>query len=93
MFAYLKTGIEGTGDPVNRVNALKNGVRVITEAITTAGQGKNPSAWYYLGRIYLQQGDVVGADSAFNRAVAITPARASQPRPVTMYSNTSTPNA
>lgn len=71
---YLKTGIEGTGDPVNRVNALKNGVRVITEAITTAGQGKNPSAWYYLGRIYLQQGDVVGADSAFNRAVAITPA-------------------
>src|SRR5512134_4063804 len=70
---YLKTGIEGTGDPSNRVNALKNGVRVITEAITTAGQTKNPSAWYYLGRIYLQQGDVVGADSAFNRALALAP--------------------
>jgi tetratricopeptide (TPR) repeat protein len=55
------------------VNALKNGVRVITEAITTANQGKNPSAWYWLGRLYLQQGDVIGADSAFNRAVAIVP--------------------
>jgi tetratricopeptide (TPR) repeat protein len=71
---YLKTGIEGTGDPSNRVNALKSGVRVINEAITTANQAKNPSAWYYLGRIYLQQGDVVGADSAFNRAVALAPA-------------------
>jgi tetratricopeptide (TPR) repeat protein len=71
---YLKTGIEGTGDPVNRVNALKNGARVITEAITTANQAKNPAAWYYLGRIYLQQGDVVGADSAFNRALALAPA-------------------
>jgi len=71
---YLKTGIEGTGDPVNRVNALKNGSRIITEAITTANQAKNPSAWYYLGRIYLQQGDVVGADSAFSRARALAPA-------------------
>jgi tetratricopeptide (TPR) repeat protein len=71
---YLKTGIEGTGDPSNRVNALKNGVRVIHEAILNAGQTKNPSAWYYLGRIYLQQGDVVGADSAFHRAVALAPA-------------------
>ncbi|HWA57099.1 MAG TPA: tetratricopeptide repeat protein [Gemmatimonadales bacterium] len=71
---YLKTGIEGTGDPINRINALKNGARVITEAITTAGQTKNPAAWYYLGRIYLQQGDVVGADSAFNRAQALAPA-------------------
>jgi tetratricopeptide (TPR) repeat protein len=71
---YLKTGIEGTGDPINKVNALKNGVRVITEAITTANQGKNPAAWYYLGRIYLQQGDLAGADSAFIRAQALAPA-------------------
>ncbi len=71
---YLKTGIEGTGDPINRVNALKNGVRVITEAITTANQAKNPAAWYYLGRINLQQGDLVGADSAFNKAQALAPA-------------------
>jgi tetratricopeptide (TPR) repeat protein len=71
---YLKTGIEGTGDPSNRVNALKNGVRVINEAILNAGQTKNPSAWYYLGRIYLQQGDVMGADSAFKHALALAPA-------------------
>ena len=70
---YLKTGIEGTGDPSNRVNALKNGVRVLTEAITTAGQGKTPAAWYWLGRIYLQQGNLVGADSAFSKAEALAP--------------------
>lgn len=70
---YLKTGIEGSGDPSNRINALKNGVRVINEAITANGQQKNPSAWYWLGRIYLQQGDVVGADTAFNKALALAP--------------------
>lgn len=71
---YLKTGIEGSGDQSNRTNGLKNGVRVITEAMSTAGQGKNPAAWYYLGRIYLQQGDLVGADSAFTRAEELAPA-------------------
>lgn len=71
---YLKTGIEGTGDPSNRVNALKNGVRVINEAINSNGQQKNPSAWYWLGRIYIQQGDVTGADSAFSKAQALAPA-------------------
>ncbi len=71
---YLKTGIEGTGAQTNRDNGLKNGVRVITEAMSTAGQGKNPAAWYYLGRLYLQQGDLVGADSAFTRAESLAPA-------------------
>lgn len=71
---YLKTGIEGSGDPSNRVNALKNGVRVISEAINANGQQKNPSAWYWLGRIYLQQGDVIAADSAFNKTLALAPA-------------------
>jgi tetratricopeptide (TPR) repeat protein len=71
---YLKTGIEGSGDQSNRTNGLKNGVRVITEAMASAGQAKNPAAWYYLGRIYLQQGDVVGADTAFTRAEALAPA-------------------
>ena len=70
---YLKTGIEGSGDPSNRVGALKNGVRVITEGITTAGQGKSSGAWYWLGRLYLQQGDLPGADSAFTKAVALAP--------------------
>jgi len=70
---YLKTGLEGSGDPSNRAAALKNGVRVVTEAITSAGQDKSSAAWYWLGRLYLQEGDLRGADSAFTRTVALTP--------------------
>lgn len=70
---YLKTGIEGTGDMANRTRSLRDGVRVITEAITTAGQTKNPAAWYFLGRLYLQQGDLSGADSAFTRSESLAP--------------------
>lgn len=70
---YLKTGIEGTGDASNRINALKNGVRVLNEAIVSNGQAKNPGAWYYLGRIYIQQGDLAGADSAFIKVETLAP--------------------
>lgn len=70
---YLRTGIEAA-EPQNRANALKNGDRVLREAITVNKQDKNPSAWYYLGRINLQQGDLTGADSAFTRAEALAPA-------------------
>ena len=69
---YLKTGVE-TADPVKKESALKKGVSVITEAIGTAGQGKSAAAWYYLGRLDLQLGDLRGADSSFTRAVAIQP--------------------
>ena len=58
----------------NRTRMLNDGVRVATEAITTGGQAKNPAAWYYMGRIYLHQGDVAGADSALSRAEALAPA-------------------
>jgi len=68
---YLFTGIEAS-EPGNRAAALKNGVRVTTEAIT-AGQGKSSAAWYWLGRLYLQQGDLAGADSAFSRTLALAP--------------------
>jgi tetratricopeptide (TPR) repeat protein len=47
---------------------------VILEAIQKNGQEKNPAAWYFLGRIYLQQGDLAGADSAFNKAETMLPA-------------------
>jgi tetratricopeptide (TPR) repeat protein len=70
---YLSTGISGTGAPENRVRAIREGIRVITDAITGADQAKNPAAWYYLGRLYLQQGNLVGADSAFARAEALAP--------------------
>ena len=70
---YLKTGIE-TENPANQSRALSSGQKVVLEAIEQNDQAKNPAAWYYLGRIYLQQGDLVGADSAFTKAETMLPA-------------------
>ena len=70
---YLKTAVE-TGIPANRTRALESGHKVIVEAIEKNGQEKNPAAWYYLGRIYLQRGDIVGADSALAKAETMAPA-------------------
>lgn len=69
---YLKSGVE-MSDPVKKEGSLKKGVSVITDAITGAGQDKSPAAWYYLGRLNLQLGDLHGADSAFTRAVTLQP--------------------
>src|SRR5918999_4178315 len=70
---YLKTGIE-TEVPSNQRRALESGQKVILEAIQKNGQEKNPAAWYYLGRIHLQQGDLAGADSSFTKAESMAPA-------------------
>ena len=43
--------------------ALAQGKKVLLEATEENSQEKNPAAWYYLGRIYLQEGDIVGADT------------------------------
>jgi tetratricopeptide (TPR) repeat protein len=51
---------------------LASGEKVLLEAIQS-GQEKNPAAWYYLGRIYLQRGDIVGADTALTKAEALSP--------------------
>ena len=64
---YLKTGVE-TEVPENKNRVWENGRKVLVEAIQQNGQAENPAAWYYLGRIYLQRGDVLGADSALARA-------------------------
>jgi tetratricopeptide (TPR) repeat protein len=69
---YLKTGTE-TAIPANRTRVLESGHKVLIEAIEKNDQAKNPAAWYYLGRIYLQQGDIVGADSAFTKAETMSP--------------------
>jgi tetratricopeptide (TPR) repeat protein len=69
---YLKTGIE-TEVPENRARALSSGKKVLLEAIEQNKQEKNPAAWYYLGRIHLQQGDIVGADSALTKAEELIP--------------------
>jgi tetratricopeptide (TPR) repeat protein len=69
---YLKTGVE-TEIPENQKRALDNGERVLLEAMRQNDQADNPAAWYYLGRIYLQRGDLHGADSALARAEKLAP--------------------
>ena len=64
---YLKTGVE-TEVPENKVRVWESGRKVLLEAIQQSGQAENPAAWYYLGRIYLQQGNLEAADSALDKA-------------------------
>jgi tetratricopeptide (TPR) repeat protein len=70
---YLKSGIEND-IPENQKRSLESGKKVLVEAMQQNGQDKNPAAWYFLGRIYLQQGDLIGADSALTRAEQLAPA-------------------
>jgi len=69
---YLKSGTE-TSIEGNRVRLFSDAKRVLTEAITEKGQADNGAAWYYLGRTYLMEGDVIGADSSFTKAEALEP--------------------
>ncbi len=75
--SYLKTGIE-SDVPENRQRALDSGEKVLLEAMQQNDQDVNPAAWYYLGRIYLQRGDIYGADSALTRAEKLAPACAKE---------------
>jgi tetratricopeptide (TPR) repeat protein len=74
---YLRTGIE-TELPENQKRALDDGERVLLDAMRQNKQDGNPAAWYYLGRIYLQRGDIYGADSALTRAEKLAPACAKE---------------
>lgn len=56
-----------------RTKDLKEAERLLTQAVTSGGQGANPAAWYYLGRYYLIVSDLVGADSALAQALALAP--------------------
>jgi tetratricopeptide (TPR) repeat protein len=69
---YLKSATE-TRHEAQRTKDLRDAQRVLTEAITTKGQDRNPAAWYYLARYYGFTADLTGADSAFNRAQALAP--------------------
>src|SRR5215471_13525185 len=59
--------------PAMRDGQLRNAEKNLTQAVTTGGQDKNPSAWYYFGRYYAMRGDVWGADSAFRKVEALLP--------------------
>jgi tetratricopeptide (TPR) repeat protein len=68
---YLSTAI---ANEANRPRLLGDAQRVLVEAITGSGQAGSPAAWFYLGRVYLYQGDVIGADTALAKAEALAPA-------------------
>ena len=59
--------------PNTKDRMLSQTVDVLTRTITGDGQDKNPAAWYYLGRYYVEMHDAGGADSAFTRAEALAP--------------------
>jgi tetratricopeptide (TPR) repeat protein len=69
---YLSSAIS-TASAEQVPAVLNNGKTVVLEAIKDEGQVNAPSAWFALGRIYLFQGDVVGADSALRKAEALAP--------------------
>jgi len=70
---YLKSALEAVS-AANRPGLLNDARRVLLEAINNDGQASSPSAWYWLGRVYLYFGDVPAADSALDRAEQLAPA-------------------
>ena len=69
---YLKSATTGRLEDQKKKD-LSDAQRVLTQAVTTGGQDKNPAAWYYLGRYYIMANDGLGIDSAFTRAQALKP--------------------
>lgn len=59
--------------PNTRDQMLEATRDVLTRAIMGDKQDKNPAAWYYFGRYYVEMRDAAGADSAFHRAVQLAP--------------------
>lgn len=70
---YLKNASETRFDD-QKAKDLRDGQRVLLQALTTGNQSENPAAWYYLGRYYQIVTDYRGADSAFTKAAALAPA-------------------
>ena len=62
-----------TEKPEQRDQQLGQARKLLTEAIVQDNQGANAAAWYYLGRYYVEAGDVRGADTALNRAGTLAP--------------------
>jgi tetratricopeptide (TPR) repeat protein len=59
--------------PQMRDHLLGQAQEVLVRTIRDDKQDKNPAAWYYLGRYYVEQGDATGADTAFARAATLAP--------------------
>ncbi len=73
---YLMSGLQ-TSDSEKKERLFTNARDVVIEGIEK-GQAGASGAWYYLGRAYLQLGDLVGADSALTRAQTLAPSCAKE---------------
>jgi len=69
---YLKSATTGKFEDQKKKD-LSDAQRVLTQALTTGGQDKNPAAWYYLARYYVMTDDGQGIDSAFTKAEQLKP--------------------
>jgi len=68
---YVKAASEAKGD-AQREQALQDAMRVLQDAITRGEVGE-VGVWYFLGRTYLLQEDLAGADSAFRKVESMMP--------------------
>src|SRR2546425_12193814 len=59
--------------PNQRDHLLAQTLDVLTRSIRDDHQDKNPAAWYYLGRYYVETGNAAGADTAFAKAQVLAP--------------------
>jgi tetratricopeptide (TPR) repeat protein len=69
---YLKSAANGRFQEQIEKD-LRDANRQLVQSITANGQDKNPAAWYYLGRYYVEVKDAAGADTAFRRAEQLAP--------------------
>lgn len=69
---WLRAAVEAS-DAAKRSSALDEGTTALNRAINQEHQDRNAAAWYYMGRIQLMKGDVVGADSSFTKAEKLEP--------------------
>jgi tetratricopeptide (TPR) repeat protein len=60
-------------DAAKRTAGIKKVQQDLAHSIEKQDQAQNAAAWIYLGRAYLYQGDLVGADSSFNRGEKLAP--------------------
>ena len=69
---YLKSATN-TNFQAQREKDLRDAEKSLMQAITQNGQDKNGAAWYYLGRYYGLTNQLIGADTAFDKALALVP--------------------
>ena len=69
---YLKNATN-TNFQAEREKDLRDAEKSLVQAITQNGQDKNGAAWYYLARYYGSTNQLVGADTAFDKALALVP--------------------